>query len=440
MASITKLGKGKQPPRAIDFVDPATGKRNRVRLGIVTYDAAQQAALRIEKLVAAKSLNQSIDAETIVWLKGIAADIHERLARFGLCEARQPVATAPTLARWMETLLEQRQHSLKPASLNRLRQTGDRLCAHFGSERDISTITAADTAAWRASMSAEGLSEATIRLHCRNAKSIFNQAIDQEHITKNPCAKLKSSAIAANRDRYVTPEETRQLLDAAPSLQWRLMIGLARLAGLRIPSESHGLQWQHVDWERRRLRVYAPKTDSTRFVPLVPELYDLLSEAFDQAPERATNIITLSTNNLHRDFEIIISKAGLIPWDDLWQTLRRSAETMFAMEHPQHAVSKWIGHSIAVSVNHYLQTPETLFESASSKPVLRAAESAAVCSGIGSHVVAEGMTATEQHLATAQTKTRMMPELAASCGSICELDRAGIEPATPGFSVLCSTN
>ncbi len=440
MASITKLGKGKQPPRAIDFVDSATGKRNRVRLGVVTYDVAQQASLRIEKLVSAKALNQAIDSETVVWLNGVADDVHERLARFGLCEPRQPVALAPTLSQWLKTLLEQRQHSLKPASLNRLRQTGDRLTTHFGSDRDISTITAADAAAWRASMSAEGLSEATIRLHCRNAKTIFKEAIDQEHISKSPCAKLKSSAIAANRDRYVTPDETAKLLDAAPNMQWRLLIGLARLAGLRIPSESHGLQWGHVDWERRRLRVYAPKTDSTRFVPLVPELYDILSEAFDQAPERATNIITLSTNNLHRDFENIIAKAGLVSWDDLWQTLRRSAETMFAMEHPQHAVSKWIGHSIAVSVNHYLQTPDSLFESASSKPVLRAAESAAVCSGIGSHVVAEGATATEQHLATGQTKTRMMPGLAASCGSMCELDRAGIEPATPGFSVLCSTN
>ena len=113
MASVTKLGKGKQPPRAIDFVDPADGKRKRVRLGVVTYDVAQQAALRIEKLLMAKTLNQSIDSETAVWLRGVSGDVHERLAKVGLCEPRTPIAKAPTLAKWITTFLAQRSHSLE---------------------------------------------------------------------------------------------------------------------------------------------------------------------------------------------------------------------------------------------------------------------------------------------------------------------------------------
>ena len=54
---------------------------------------------------------------------------------------------------------------------------------------------------------------------------------------------------------------------------------------------------------------------------------------------------------------------------------------MFAMTYPQHAVSQWIGHSVAVSLKHYVQTPDSLFETVSSARVLRAA----VCSGTGSH-------------------------------------------------------
>ena len=118
--------------------------------------------------------------------------------------------------------------------------------------------------------------------------------------------------------------------------------------------------------------------------------------AYDAAPERATNIITMSTNNLHRGLEGIVAKAGLRPWDDLWQTLRRSAETMFSMTYPQHAVSQWIGHSVQVSLKHYTMTPETLFETVASAPVLRAAESAAVGSGTGSHGAANGSADAEQ--------------------------------------------
>ena len=385
MASVTKIGKGKQPPRAIDFVDPADGKRKRVRLGVVTYDVAQQAALRVEKLLSAKTLNQSIDSETAVWLRGVSGDVHDRLAKVGLCESRTPVLKAPTLGKWLTTFLDQKQHGLKPSSLKRLRQTGDRLEAHFGRDRDISTITAADAAAWRSSLAGDKLAEATVRLNCRNAKSIFHEAVDQQHIDSNPCSKLKSSSIAAIRDRYVTPEETRKLLDAAPNLQWKLLIALGRLAGLRIPSESHLLQWGHVDWERRRLQVYAPKTDSTRSVPIVPELHDILAEAYDAARVGSAEIVSLSTNNLQRNLRQIAERAGLQSLQvGPWQTLRRSAETMFAMTYPQHAVSQWIGHSVQISLKHYTMTPDLLFETVAAAPVLRAAESAAVSSGIGS--------------------------------------------------------
>ena len=143
-----------------------------------------------------------------------------------------------------------------------------------------------------------------------------------------------------------------------------------------------------------------PKTDSTRFVPIVPELHAILPDAREQTPGNrrqgtdareqasagAKNIVTLSRNNLHRDFKMIVKRAGVKPWDDLWQTLRRSAETMFAETYPQKDVSAWIGHSVKVSLEHYAKPSETQFQAAANSPVLTSvessAESAAVKSGI----------------------------------------------------------
>jgi integrase len=76
--------------------------------------------------------------------------------------------------------------------------------------------------------------------------------VRRELLTRNPFGTLKSSAIAADRSRYVTPEETTTILDACPSLRWRVLFGLARLAGLRTPSETHRLTWADVDWDRKR--------------------------------------------------------------------------------------------------------------------------------------------------------------------------------------------
>ena len=150
------------------------------------------------------------------------------------------------------------------------------------------------------------------------------------------------------------------------------MFGLARFAGLRTPSETHRLTWADVDWERRRLSVYAPKTDTNRIVPITADLFPILQAAFDAAPEGTVNIVPLGSHrsNLHRGLEKFIKRAGLTPWDDLFQTLRRSAETDFARTHPQHAVSKWIGHSMAVSERHYLQVTDDLLDTAVNAPGL----------------------------------------------------------------------
>lgn len=104
-------------------------------------------------------------------------------------------------------------------------------------------MTPKNAADWRAEMVISGISEATNRLHCRNAKSIFAGAIDRQLIGRNPFAKLKSSSIAANRDRYVTPDEATKFLDECHSVQWKLVFGPSRFAGLRFPSESHRLRW-----------------------------------------------------------------------------------------------------------------------------------------------------------------------------------------------------
>ena len=382
MASIVKLGKGKNPPRAIDF-NNTTGKRDRLRLGIVTHDDAEECCRRVEKLLTAKRLNNSPDTPTAEWVAGVSDDIHVRLARFGLCEPRVPFNAAPTLGEWLTKYIDQRRSELKPGSVKRLQDTAERLKSHFGEDVRIDELTPNDAADWRASMITGGLSEATTRLHCRNAKSLFAGAVDRELIVTNPCRKLRSSSIAAKRDRYVSPQESLTILDECHSIQWKLVFGLARFAGLRCPSETHRLTWANVDFDHKRLVVYAPKTDSTRIVPLVPTLLSILQDAFDQAAEGSTKIVTFSASstNIHRGLEKIITRAGIVPWDDLLQTLRRCAESDFAKHNPQHAVSKWIGHSMAVSERHYLQVDEEILDAGSTHDgvsQLRAAQSAAV--------------------------------------------------------------
>ena len=76
----------------------------------------------------------------------------------------------------------------------------------------------------------------------------------------------------------------------------------------------------------------------------------------------------LSRNNIHRTLELAIEKAGLARWPDLYQTLRRSCETDWALAFSMHAGVAWTGHSIAVNARHYLQVPDHLYRQAASLP------------------------------------------------------------------------
>jgi integrase len=116
------------------------------------------------------------------------------------------------------------------------------------------------------------------------------------------------------------------------------------------------------------MTVYAPKTGTTRVVPIIPRLLTLFEEvrSVRQCEER---VLSLTVNNLYRALHAAITAAGLEVWADLFQALRRSCETDFAMMgFPPHATALWLGHGIEVSAKHYLQVPAELYERAAGNP------------------------------------------------------------------------
>ena len=210
---------------------------------------------------------------------------------------------------------------------------------------------------------------AAVKTHSGNAKTIFADAVRRELMERSPFAQLKSGVTPTRNTRYVTPEETVRILDACPDAEWRLLIGLARLAGLRTPSETHLLTWADVHWDQARLHVRSPKTErhqghEKRIVPICPRLMELLQDRFEVAEEGEEGLITIRGGGaIRRRILAIVERAGVEMWKDTWQTLRRSCEIEWAQSYPQYAVSRWIGHSITVSGRHYANAiPDELFE------------------------------------------------------------------------------
>lgn len=106
MASISK---DKNGTKRLVFNDP-NGKRHFVRLGTINVKQAELVKSRVEAIVSAKIMGVSLDAETSRWLADIGDDLHAKLAKTGLVDARAKT----TLGSWCSMFLSRGKSSLPP--------------------------------------------------------------------------------------------------------------------------------------------------------------------------------------------------------------------------------------------------------------------------------------------------------------------------------------
>ncbi len=363
VASVTTRKGGS---RFISFVGKA-GKPQFIHLGNVPVRYAEAINVKVEDLVSACMAGHAPSGETSRWLAEIDDRLHAKLVKVQLAQPRQRV----NLKAWLDQYTKERTGDLKPGSLRKMKQTTAKLLAFFDGERPLQSMTAQDASDWRQHLKAAKLSEAAIKTHCGNAKTIMAEAVRRKMIDESPFRYLKSGPTPSAYARYVTPEEIERVIASCPNSEWRLLFGLARYAGLRVPSETHLLTWASVDWKNARLVVQSPKTErhaghEQRFVPISPRLMAILNDRFDECADREVHLVQIrGGGGPRRQVQAICRRAGVAQWERLWQTLRQSCEKEWAMIFPQYAVSRWIGHSITVSGRHYANhVPDELFRKA----------------------------------------------------------------------------
>lgn len=353
------------------FFDLGDGRRPSVSLGHCSMKAAQDVARMVERLANHKRLCTAIEPDLVDWVRGISDEDHRKLAAVGLVAPR----STATLEGWLEQIIAEKSAELKPASVKKWRQTKGKLLATFDGRRDLRSITPDEASQWRAGLQQAGLSVASVNGFVGFAKTMFNEALRRKLLAENPFEHLAGGSVASQSERYITPEEIEKVLTACPNLRYKVVFALARHAGLRCPSETHGLTWADIDFEKGTMRVRSPKTErhaghEVRMVPVDPRLREILLAVQGDAllqGEEGDRVCTLSVDGkaLER-LRAVIRKAGVEEWDKLFQAMRWSREREWALAFPQYVVSRWIGHSITVSGKHYANhVPEELYAKAS---------------------------------------------------------------------------
>ncbi len=366
MASLFKTG----GTWRIDFAIGTNGQRRSLRLGRLDKRTAESTWLRIQKLIAAKSVNGTPDPEMLAWIAGVDDTLHGRLAAVGLVEPRVAAAIL-TLGAFIDNFIAAKQ-DVKPHTRLNFEQLKRWLVKYFDKQRDVGAIAAADATAFRNFMIEQGLAEATYRRHLGRCRELFRWGIKRSlYQGSNPFADLSVTVRAdKERQRFITRETADKLIDTAPDAEWRLLIALSRYGGIRVPSEALALTWGDVDFEHSRIRIPSPKTahipgKDCRFIPLFPELRRPLLDVFEQAQSGESCVITRyhggSACNLRTHMTRIVRRAGLQMWPKPFHNMRASRQTELAESYPLHVVCEWIGNSKAVATEHYLQVTDAHF-------------------------------------------------------------------------------
>jgi integrase len=359
MASITQQSNGR---RSVQLVLP--DRRVTFRLGKVSKQQADEFKQHVQQLADANRTGTQPRPATIEWLKSVDDRHHDQLVKLGLCESRQlREGWAISAAAYVEDYISGRAGDVKPGRITTMRQAAKSLAAHLGN-RSMKDVTAADAGDFKRAMQREGLSAATIAKRVKDVRMFFKDAVDRGLLKRNPFAQVKAGAMTNRaRQHFVSRAETRSLLDAAPDLEWRLIIALARFAGLRCPCELRPLTWADIDVHGGTMLVHSSKTahqgKASRRVPIDAELMPLLLEAHQMAEPGVERVITrplTAATNLRTQFERIIKLAKLTPWPKLFNNLRSSRQTELRRCLPQHIVCDVMGNSRQVASDHYEQT------------------------------------------------------------------------------------
>ncbi len=299
-----------------------------------------------------------------------------RLRQMAKLEIRPDLGPAPTLGAYLGHYLESREAELQPSTLILHGDTAKYLKAYFGDKRRMDKITRVEARAFKVALGKRELakaskthwrkmSAATVDKHIRNARTIFNHAIKDDLVGMNPFDRLTQTPQPQRDWHYVSPDEFKAMLDAADK-EWRLLLGLCRLAALR---RGEALAMRSDRIIDGRLQVIAdtawrPKDREPRWVPICSELRKLLGRNGHNG--EGLLVENVPQSSIRSRFCTILEKAGVESYAKPFQSLRKSCIRDWAMRYPAHVVRAWSGHSSLDTMDrYYLQTPESEFQRAS---------------------------------------------------------------------------
>jgi integrase len=245
-----------------------------------------------------------------------------------------------------------KEFSISGTSQNTVRHIqnlADKLIKFFGTDYPLQKITAEQAIDFINEIK-QGAAEASVARWTKRARQIFKAAVKRKIIAENPFDGIKTGSMVNKENEYIVSiEETNALLDACTNPQQRLIIILARYGGLRVPQELTRLKWSDIDWEKKRFKIYSPKTKSERNIPLFPEIEKALSELYETLPEGSPDRIFpdfTEKKSLGSFWAKTAKRAGIVLWARPADNMRATRERLFSASRATYRQTRKAGREI----------------------------------------------------------------------------------------------
>ena len=229
----------------------------------------------------------------------------------------------------------------------------------FFKGRDLQDIGPEDAERYKAMRKAE-VSGATCNRELALLKTIINKAVEWGKLKENSLRAVKKFRENNARERILSPEEARRLIEcAAPAIRPVLIVALN--TGMR-RTEILSLKWRDVDFAKSFILIEDSKSGRSRKVPMNEFVYKTLKELPRTSDEHV--FFNPETNDHIKDiktsFRTACQRAEIqgVRLHDLRHT---AASKMIEAGADLVTVSKILGHaSIQMTMRYAHPTPENM--------------------------------------------------------------------------------
>ncbi len=223
--------------------------------------------------------------------------------------------------------------------------------------------------------------------HCLVAlKAIFNEAVKNELISKNPAANIKKLKKEEKEEMEIlAQEELFGFLKTAEKhypFWFYVVVSIAALTGLR-EGEILGLCWDKIDFDNKKIKVHRSvyegklrnftKTSSSYRLADMPDGLILLLKKLKSERKLLTNLVfpnsvgkpILASNMIRRQFHPCLRKSGIAK-NITFHCLRHTyVSIMYAEGVPMKYLQCQVGHSsITTTMNTYEHLLENIHKNA----------------------------------------------------------------------------